>query len=83
VPVDAVTRSGSGLDPHISPENAAMQVPRVARTRRLREEVVRRLVAEHTRGRQFGILGEPRVTVLSLNQALDQAASTNLPMPAR
>ena len=75
VPVDAVTRSGSGLDPHISPDNAALQVPRVARDRGLSEETVRRLVAEHTRGRQFGILGEPRVAVLPLNLALDRAAS--------
>jgi K+-transporting ATPase ATPase C chain len=74
VPVDAVTRSGSGLDPHISPGNAALQVARVARARRLSEETVYRLLAEHTRGRQFGILGEPRVAVLSLNLALDQAA---------
>jgi K+-transporting ATPase ATPase C chain len=78
VPVDAVTRSGSGLDPHISPANAALQVARVARARRLSEESVRRLLAEHTRGRQFGILGEPRVSVLTLNQALDQAARTTL-----
>jgi potassium-transporting ATPase KdpC subunit len=83
VPVDAVTRSGSGLDPHISPDNAALQVPRVARSRQLSVEAVRHLVAEHTSGRQFGILGEPRVTVLLLNQALDQAASTNLPTTAR
>jgi len=75
VPVDAVTRSGSGLDPHISPANAALQVARVARARRLGEESVRRLLAEHTRGRQFGILGESRVAVLPLNLALDQAAA--------
>lgn len=75
VPVDAVTRSGSGLDPHISPDNAALQVPRVARDRGLSEETVRRLVAEYTQGRQFGILGEPRVAVLPLNLALDRAAS--------
>jgi len=75
VPVDAVTRSGSGLDPHISPANAVVQVPRVARARRLSEKAVRRLVAEHTLGRQFGILGEPRVAVLPLNLALDQAAA--------
>jgi potassium-transporting ATPase KdpC subunit len=74
VPVDAVTRSGSGLDPHISPANAALQVARVARARRMSEESVRRLLAEHTRGRQFGIFGEPRVSVLALNLALDQAA---------
>jgi K+-transporting ATPase ATPase C chain len=74
VPIDAVTRSASGLDPHISPANAALQVPRVARQRQLSEETVRRLVAEHTQGRQLGFLGEPRVTVLSLNLALDQLA---------
>jgi potassium-transporting ATPase KdpC subunit len=74
VPVDAVTRSGSGLDPHISPANAALQVARVARARGLSEEAVRRLLAEHTWGRQFGILGEPRVAVLPLNLELDRTA---------
>ncbi len=74
VPGDAVTRSGSGLDPHISPANAALQVARVARARRLSEESVRRLVAEHTRGPQFGVLGESRVAVLPLNLAVDRAA---------
>jgi potassium-transporting ATPase KdpC subunit len=83
VPVDAVTRSGSGLDPHISPANAALQVARVARARRLSEASVRRLLAEHTRGRQFGILGEPRVSVLTLNLALDQAARTTSSTLAR
>jgi len=78
VPVDAVTRSGSGLDPHISPDNAALQIPRVARARRLSEEAVRGLVADHTSGRQLGILGEPRVAVLPLNLALDRAV---LPTP--
>jgi len=74
IPIDAVTRSGSGLDPHISEANADLQVPRVARERRLTEETVRRLVAEHTSGRQLGFLGEPRVAVLPLNLALDQIA---------
>lgn len=83
VPVDAVTRSGSGLDPHISPANAALQVARVARARRMSEDAVRRLLAQHSRGRQFGILGEPRVSVLSLNLALDEAATTMPPTSAR
>jgi K+-transporting ATPase ATPase C chain len=77
VPVDAVTRSGSGLDPHISLANAALQVPRVARARGLSEEVLRSLVVEHSRDRQFGILGEPRVAVLPLNLSLDRISETN------
>jgi K+-transporting ATPase ATPase C chain len=72
VPADAVTRSASGLDPHISPANAALQAPRVAEARGIPEETVRRLIRENTQGRQFGVLGEPRVNVLKLNLALDQ-----------
>lgn len=72
IPIDAVTRSGSGLDPDITPANAELQVSRVARARSLSEETLRRLVLQHTRGRQFGFLGNPRVSVVELNLALDQ-----------
>src|ERR1044071_3088595 len=67
IPVDLVTTSGSGLDPHISPAAAEFQVPRVARERGMSEEAIRRLIAAYTEGRQFGLLGEPRVHVLLLN----------------
>jgi len=72
VPIDAVTRSGSGLDPHISLDNALLQVPRVARARGLSEESIRRLVMDHLEGRQLGFLGSPRVSALRLNMALDE-----------
>ena len=71
LPADAVTRSSSGLDPHISPANAQLQVARVARTRGIQPDRVRALVASHTSGRTLGIVGEPRVNVLLLNIALD------------
>ena len=72
VPVDLVTTSASGLDPHISPAAAEFQVPRVARERGVSEEQIRQAVTAQTEGRQFGILGEPRVNVLLLNLALDE-----------
>ena len=75
IPSDAVTASGSGLDPDISPANAAIQVDRVAAARHLPVSEVQALVAEHTQGRQLGFLGEPTVNVLELNIALDQLSA--------
>src|SRR5690349_20256624 len=78
VPVDLVTTSASGLDPHISPAAAEFQIPRVARERRLMESELRQIVAAHTEGRTAGFLGEPRINVLELNIDLDRTR----PVPA-
>jgi len=72
VPADAVTESASGLDPHISPANAEIQIPRVAKARGISEEQLRKLVHQNTSGRDLSLFGEPRVNVMTLNFALDQ-----------
>ena len=72
VPADAVTASGSGLDPQISLQNAKLQIPRVVKARGVAEEKVRELIRQNTNGRDFGVFGEPGVNVLQLNRALDQ-----------
>lgn len=77
IPVDLVTASGSGLDPHISPAAAEYQAARVARLRGMGYDTIKTLIAEHTQSRQWGVFGEPVVNVLTLNLALDEKAATD------
>jgi K+-transporting ATPase ATPase C chain len=79
VPIDLVTSSGSGLDPHISPAAAEFQILRIARERKMSENEVRQIINAHTEGRQFGFLGEPRVNVLELNLDLDKLKPMTVP----
>ncbi len=81
IPVDMITTSASGVDPHITPASAEFQVARVANERGLSEDKVRAAIARHTEGRQFGFLGEPRVNVLDLNLELDHLSSAPAPNP--